>query len=132
MNWIGDVLQLRPIDGRLTVAERAAYIEAFLRLARAAGTSERTQPHEEDVDDIDPCEVRGIEWAEACGEVAVALGRPSSSDRERIRAALMACRVTRAAYARECEGRAGTARCRSRLSASRDCEEACAAILAVM
>lgn len=132
MTQIGDVLQLRPIDGRLTIAQRAAYIEAFLRFARAAGASESTQPQDENVDDVDLCEGRGIGWAEACGEVAVALGRPSSSDRERIRAALMTCRVKRAAYARECEGRAGTARCRSRLSASRDCEETCAAILAVM
>ncbi len=133
MNWIGDALQLRPIDGRLSVAERAAYIEAFLRFARAAGTSEPAQPNEEAVDDVDPCVARGIEWAEACGEVAVTLGRPSKSDREHIRAALTACRVTCAAYAQECEGRAAaTPRCRSRLAASRDCEEACAALLAVM
>ena len=133
MTWIGDVLQLRPIEGRLTVAERAACIEVFVRLARAAEASEGTQLQAENADDVDPCDVRGIEWAEACGQVAVALGCPSTSDRERIRAALTFCRVTCAAYAQECEGRAAvTARCRDRLVASRDCEEACAALLAVM
>lgn len=60
------LIRMRPLDGRLTVAERATYVESFLACAAT----------KKNADDI------------ACARIAVLLGREISLDSKIMRVAL--------------------------------------------
>lgn len=76
MSYLQDALKLNPIEGRLSVAERAAYIQGFLECSRSTAATGRLVAAEGAYD--------------ACAEVAVMLGRHITPALRELRATLEA------------------------------------------
>lgn len=123
-------LRLRAVEGRMTVAEKAATIAALLRFARQIDTyDEQTGSPSPD---LCAWQEPVIQLADACREVAVQLGR-ATGELAAVRASARQCLTASSACQDACRHhKDARASCAQRAETARRIEQTCVELLALI
>lgn len=123
-------LRLRAVEGRMTVAEKAATIAALLRFARQIDT--RDEHIGNATPDLCVWQEPAIQLADACREVAVRLGH-ATGELTAVRAPARQCLTASSACQDACRHHQNArASCARRVDTARKIEQACLELLALI